>query len=50
MLLASNSVKGIEVVKKKLASEFEMIDLGEAKVILEMQIDRQKRCDSIVLH
>lgn len=42
MLIASNSLKGIVEVKKLLAYEFEMKDLGEAKVILGMQINRKR--------
>lgn len=50
MLIASNSMAGILEVKKLLASKFETKDLGEAKVILGMQINRQRKLSQIDLH
>lgn len=49
MLIASNTSVGIASVKKILKAEFEMKDLGEAKVILGMQIKRSRHKDQITL-
>ena len=40
MLIASKSRSAIDKLKKDLFSEFEMKDLGEAKKMLGMEIER----------
>ena len=41
MLIASKSRSAIDKLKKDLSSEFEMKDLGEAKKVLGMEIERE---------
>ena len=40
MLIASKNRSAINKLKKNLSSEFEMKDLGEAKKVLDMEIER----------
>ncbi|KAH9699247.1 hypothetical protein KPL71_024272 [Citrus sinensis] len=49
MLIASKNRDEIERVKKQLASEFEMKDLGDAQRILGMEIRRDKKNGSVWL-
>ena len=49
MLIASKNRDEIERLKKQLASEFEMKDLGDAQRILEMKIRRDKKNVSVWL-
>ncbi|KAH9718032.1 Integrase catalytic domain-containing protein [Citrus sinensis] len=49
MLIASKNRDEIERLKKQLASEFEMKDLGDAQRILGMEICRDKKNESIWL-
>lgn len=49
MLIACESMAGINKVKQILKKEFEMKDLGEARVILGMQINRKKEDGSVTL-
>ncbi|KAH9741104.1 Integrase catalytic domain-containing protein [Citrus sinensis] len=49
MLIASKNRDEIERLKKQLASEFEMKDLGDAKRILGMEIRRDKKNGSVWL-
>jgi len=48
MLIASKSRSAIDKLKKDLSSEFEMKDLGEAKV-LSMKIERDRRSGKVSL-
>jgi len=43
MLIASKSRSAIDKLKKDLSFEFEMKDLGEAKIVLGMEIERDRR-------
>ena len=47
MLIASKNRDEIERLKKQLASEFEMKDLGDAQRILGMEIHRDKKNGSV---
>ncbi|KAH9717385.1 hypothetical protein KPL71_021793 [Citrus sinensis] len=49
MLIASKNRDEIERLKKQLASEFEMKDLGDAQRILGMKIHRDKKNESVWL-
>ncbi|KAH9696084.1 hypothetical protein KPL71_023037 [Citrus sinensis] len=49
MLIASKNKDDIEILKKQLASEFEMKDLGDAQRILGMEIRRDKKNVSVWL-
>ena len=49
MLIASKNRDEIERLKKQLASEFEMKDLGDAQRILGMEIRRDKKNGSVWL-
>nr|GEX22596.1 protein kinase-like domain-containing protein [Tanacetum cinerariifolium] len=49
MLIASQSLDEIEKLKARLKSEFEMKDLGEAKIILGMEIDRDRKLRKLCL-
>jgi len=49
MLIASKSRSAINKLKKNLRSEFEMKDLGEAKKVLGMEIERDRRSGTISL-
>ena len=49
MLIASKNRDEIERLKKQLASEFEMKDLGDAQRILGMEIRRDKKNESVWL-
>ncbi|KAH9783426.1 hypothetical protein KPL71_009306 [Citrus sinensis] len=49
MLIASKNRDEIERLKKQLASEFEMKDLGDAQRILGMKIRRDKKNESVWL-
>ncbi|KAH9679174.1 CCHC-type domain-containing protein [Citrus sinensis] len=49
MLIASKNRDKIERLKKQLASEFEMKDLGDAQRILGMEIHRDKKNESVWL-
>ncbi|KAH9782717.1 Integrase catalytic domain-containing protein [Citrus sinensis] len=49
MLIASKNRDEIERLKKQLASEFEMKDLGDAQRILRMEIRRDKKNESVWL-
>lgn len=50
MLIASDSLKGIQEVKDLLQAEFEMKDLREAKVMLGMQIEREMQPNKVKFH
>ena len=43
MLIASKSRSAIDKLKKDLSSEFEMKDLSEAKKVLGMEIERERK-------
>ncbi|GJS48325.1 retrovirus-related pol polyprotein from transposon TNT 1-94 [Tanacetum coccineum] len=49
MLIASQSLDEIEKLKTRLKSEFEMKDLGEAKMILDMEIVRDRKLRKLCL-
>ncbi|GJR17981.1 putative ribonuclease H-like domain-containing protein [Tanacetum coccineum] len=49
MLIASQSLDEIETLKTRLKSEFEMKDLGEAKMILGMEIVRDRKLRKLCL-
>nr|GEY09800.1 retrovirus-related Pol polyprotein from transposon TNT 1-94 [Tanacetum cinerariifolium] len=49
MLIASQSLDETEKLKTQLKSEFEIKDLGEAKMILGMEIDRDKKLRNLCL-
>ncbi|GKA90565.1 transposable element [Tanacetum coccineum] len=49
MLIASQSLDEIEMLKTQLKSEFEMKDLGEAKMILGMEIVRDRKLRKLCL-
>ncbi|GAB2269654.1 hypothetical protein Dimus_038780 [Dionaea muscipula] len=50
MLLISKSISLIEKFKHKLNSEFDMKDLGHAKKILGMEIERDRKLGELKLH
>lgn len=50
MLLISNSMHRINMLKRELSSEFDMKDLGSAKRILGMHIDRNRKQGCLRLH
>jgi len=43
MLIASKSISAIDKLKKDLFFEFELKDFGEAKKVLGMEIERDRR-------
>ena len=49
MLIASKSRYAIDKLKKDLSSEFEMKDLGEAKKVLGMETERDRKSGKISL-
>jgi len=49
MFIASKSRSAIDKLKKDLSSKFEMKDLGEAKKMLGMEIERDRRSDKVSL-
>jgi len=49
MLIASNSRYAIDKLKKNLSFEFKMKDLGEAKKVLGMEIQRDWKGDKVSL-
>jgi len=49
MLIASKSRSTIDKLKKGLSFEFEMKDLGEAKKVLGMEIERDRRSNNVSL-
>jgi len=49
MLIASRSRSAIDKLKNDLSSEFEKNDLGEAKKMLGMEIERDRKSDKICL-
>ena len=49
MLIACKSKVDVDNLKKQLAKEFEMKDLGEAKNILGMEIRRDKQASKVWL-
>ena len=49
MLIASKSRSTINKLKKDLSSEFEMKDLGEAKKVLGIEIERDRRSSKVSL-
>jgi len=49
MLIVSKSKSVINKFKKDLSSEFEMKDLGKAKKVLGMEIERDRRNGKISL-
>ena len=49
MLISSKSRSTIDKLKKDLSSEFEMKDLGEAKKMLGMEIERDRMSDKVSL-
>jgi len=44
-----SSESAIDKLKKNLSSEFEMKDLDEAKKILGMEIERDRKCGKVSL-
>jgi len=48
-LIASKSISAINKLKNQLSSEFEMKDLGEAKRVLGMKIDKDRKKDIVSL-
>ena len=49
MLIASKGKSVIDKLKKDLPFEFEMKDLGEAKKVLGMEIERDRRSGKVSL-
>ena len=49
MLIASRSRSAIDKLKKDLSSEFEMKDLSEAKKVLDMEIEQDRRSGKVSL-
>jgi len=49
MLIASKSRSVIDKLKKDFSFEFEMKDLGEAKKVPGMEIERDRRSDKVSL-
>jgi len=49
ILIASKSRSAIDKLKKNSSSEFEMKDLGEAKKVLDMEIERDRRSGKVSL-
>jgi len=49
MLIASKSISAIDKLKKDFSFEFEMKDLGEAKKVLGMEIERDRRSGKVSL-
>ena len=49
MLIASKSRSTIDNLKKDLSSEFDMKDLGEAKKVLGIEIERDRKSDKASL-
>jgi len=49
MLIASKSRPTIDKLKKNLSFSFEMKDLGEAKKVLGMEIERDRKDDKVSL-
>ena len=49
MLIASKSRSAIDKLKKDLSSELEMKDLGEAKKVVGMEIERDRRSGKVSL-
>jgi len=47
MLIASKSRSTIDKLKKDLSFEFKMNDLGEAKKVLGMEIERNRKDDKV---
>jgi len=47
MLIASKYRSAIDKLKKDLSSEFEMKDLGKAKKVLDMEIERDRRSGKV---
>jgi len=49
MLITSKSRSAIDKLKKELSFEFEMKDLGEAKKVLGMEIERDQKSGKVRL-
>jgi len=49
ILIAFKSTSTIDKLKKDLSSEFEMKDLDEAKKVLNMEIERDKKSGKVSL-
>ena len=49
LLITSKSRSAIDKLKKDLSFEFEIKDLGEAKKVLGMEIERDQRCGKVSL-
>ena len=49
MLIASKTRSAIDKLKKDLSSKFEMKDLSEAKNVLGMEIERDRRSGKFIL-
>ena len=49
MIITSKSRFAIDKLKKQLSSEFEMKDLSEAKKVLGMEIERDRKHEKICL-
>jgi len=49
MLIAFRSRFAIDKLKKDLSSEFEMKDLGEAKKVLDIEIEKDQKSDKVCL-
>jgi len=49
MLITSRSRSAINKLKKELSSEFEMTDLDEAKKVLGMEIERDRKSSKVCL-
>ena len=49
MLIAYRSRSAIDKLKKDLSFEFEMKDLGEAKKVLSIEIERDRKSGKVCL-
>ena len=47
MFIASKSRSSTDKLKKDMSSEFEMNDLGEAKKVLNVEIERDRRSGKV---
>lgn len=50
LLIFSNNLKSKQRIKERLSSAFKMTDNGEARFILGMHIDRDRRAGTISIH
>jgi len=49
MLITSKSTSSIDKLKKDLSFEFEMNDLDEAKYVLDMEIEKDRKSCTLCL-